>query len=73
MEFDDLFAQREAETMATDSLHAVMERLPLVRFADSTYAGRLIMQHLRRLRIAPRRVSSRSGRSTQLRRLARLT
>ena len=40
----------------TDSLHAVMERLPLVRFADSTYAGRLIMQHLRRLRIAPRRV-----------------
>ncbi len=40
----------------TDSLDAVQQRLPLVRFADSTYAGRLIMQHLRRLRFEPRRV-----------------
>ncbi len=40
----------------TDSLDAVQQRLPLVRFADSTYAGRLIMQHLRRLRFEPLRV-----------------
>ncbi|WP_127115585.1 LysR family transcriptional regulator [Shimia sediminis] len=40
----------------TDSLEAVQERLPLVRFADSTNAGRQIMQHLRRLRFEPRRV-----------------
>ncbi|MEM7073531.1 MAG: LysR family transcriptional regulator [Pseudomonadota bacterium] len=40
----------------TDSLDAVQERLPLVRFADSTYAGRLITQHLRRLSFEPRRV-----------------
>ncbi len=39
-----------------DSLDAVQQRLPLVRFADSTYAGRLIIQHLRRLRFEPRRV-----------------
>ena len=39
-----------------DSLDAIQERLPLVRFADSTYAGRLIMQHLRRLRFEPARV-----------------
>ena len=39
-----------------DSLEAVQDRLPLVRFADSTYAGRLIMQHLRRLRFEPGRV-----------------
>ncbi len=39
-----------------DSLEAVQNRLPLVRFADSTYAGRLIMQHLRRLKFEPGRV-----------------
>ncbi len=39
-----------------ESLEAVQARLPLVRFADSTYAGRQIMQHLRRLRHEPRRV-----------------
>ncbi|MEO0569327.1 MAG: LysR family transcriptional regulator [Pseudomonadota bacterium] len=40
----------------TDSLDAVQDRLPLVRFADTTYAGRQIMQHLRRLRFEPRQV-----------------
>ena len=40
----------------TDSLDAVQERLPLVRFADTTYAGRQITQHLRRLRFEPQRV-----------------
>jgi DNA-binding transcriptional LysR family regulator len=39
-----------------DSLEAVQDRLPLVRFADTTFAGRLIMQHLRRLRFEPGRV-----------------
>ncbi|MEM8776435.1 MAG: LysR family transcriptional regulator [Pseudomonadota bacterium] len=39
-----------------DSLEAVQDRLPLVRFADSTHAGRQIMQHLRRLRFEPRQV-----------------
>ncbi|MEL7282798.1 MAG: LysR family transcriptional regulator [Pseudomonadota bacterium] len=39
-----------------DSLDAVQARLPLVRFADTTFAGRLIMQHLRRLRFEPDRV-----------------
>ncbi len=39
-----------------DSLQAVQDRMPLIRFADSTYAGRLIMQHLRRLRFEPGQV-----------------
>ncbi|MEM9043600.1 MAG: LysR family transcriptional regulator [Pseudomonadota bacterium] len=39
-----------------DSLDAIQERLPLVRFSDSTYAGRLISQHLRRLRFEARHV-----------------
>lgn len=39
-----------------DDLDAIQQRLPLVRFADSTAAGRLIMQHLRRLRFEPDRV-----------------
>ncbi len=39
-----------------DSLEAIQNHLPLVRFSDSTYAGRLIMQHLRRLRFEPDRV-----------------
>ena len=43
-------------TGPTDSLDAVQERLPLVRFADTTYAGRQITQHLRRLRFEPQRV-----------------
>lgn len=44
------------DTGPVDSLEAVQTRLPLVRFADSTFAGRLIMQHLRRLRFEPGRV-----------------
>jgi len=39
-----------------DSLEAVQSKLPLVRFADTTYAGRQTMQHLRRLRFVPERV-----------------
>ena len=39
-----------------DDLDAIQERLPLVRFSDSTAAGRLIMQHLRRLKFEPDRV-----------------
>lgn len=40
----------------THSLEAVQDRLPLVRFGDTTNAGRQIAQHLRRLRFEPRRV-----------------
>lgn len=40
----------------TDSLEAIQTRLPLVRFGDTTYAGRQIAQHLRRLRFEPDRV-----------------
>ncbi|MEM7191231.1 MAG: LysR family transcriptional regulator [Pseudomonadota bacterium] len=39
-----------------DSLEAVQEQLPLVRFSDTTNAGRQITQHLRRLRFEPGRV-----------------
>ncbi len=39
-----------------DSLEDVQERLPLVRFADTTNAGRQIAQHLRRLKFEPGRV-----------------
>lgn len=39
-----------------DSLEAVQARLPLVRFGDTTNAGRQIAQHLRRLRFEPRKV-----------------
>lgn len=39
-----------------DSLEEVQERLPLVRFSDTTNVGRQIVQHLRRLRFEPRRV-----------------
>ena len=39
-----------------DSLEAVQERLPLVRFSDTTNAGRQITQHLRRLKFEPGRV-----------------
>ena len=39
-----------------DSLDAIQSQLPLVRFCDTTYAGRLIMQHLRRLRFEPDRL-----------------
>lgn len=39
-----------------DDLDAIQQRLPLVRFADSTAAGRLITQHLRRLKFEPDRV-----------------
>lgn len=41
---------------ATDSLEAVQEKLPLVRFGDGTNAGRQITQHLRRLAFEPTRV-----------------
>ncbi|MEM7237121.1 MAG: LysR family transcriptional regulator [Pseudomonadota bacterium] len=40
----------------TDSLEAVQDQLPLVRFADSTRAGRQTMQHLRRLKFVPERI-----------------
>ncbi|WP_171175715.1 LysR family transcriptional regulator [Ruegeria sp. HKCCA4633] len=37
----------------TESLEAIQTRLPLVRFGDTTNAGRQIAQHLRRLRFEP--------------------
>lgn len=38
-----------------DDLSAILERMPLVRFADTTSVGRQIEQHLRRLKLrAPR-------------------
>ena len=40
----------------TDSLEAIQRELPLVRFGDTTNAGRQIAQHLRRLRFEPDRV-----------------
>ena len=40
----------------TDSLEAIQKKLPLVRFGDSTNAGRQIAQHLRRLRFEADRV-----------------
>ncbi|WP_245815194.1 LysR family transcriptional regulator [Shimia gijangensis] len=40
----------------TDSLEAVQEYLPLIRFGDTTNAGRQIAQHLRRLRFEPKKV-----------------
>jgi DNA-binding transcriptional LysR family regulator len=40
----------------TDGLEAIEENLPLVRFGDTTNAGRQIGQHLRRLRFEPRKV-----------------
>ncbi|MEM9579481.1 MAG: LysR family transcriptional regulator [Pseudomonadota bacterium] len=40
----------------THSLDAIQQNLPLVRFADSTHAGRQIAQHLRRLRFEPGKV-----------------
>lgn len=40
----------------THSLEALQRELPLVRFGDSTNAGRQIAQHLRRLRFEPDRV-----------------
>lgn len=39
-----------------DSLESVQEQLPLVRFSDTTNAGRQITQHLRRLKFEPRQV-----------------
>lgn len=40
----------------TDSMEAIQQRLPLVRFGDSTNAGRQITQHLRRLKFEPEKV-----------------
>ena len=40
----------------THSLDAVLDRLPLVRFGDSTNSGRQIAQHLRRLRFEPGKI-----------------
>ncbi|MFA3915427.1 LysR family transcriptional regulator [Ruegeria hyattellae] len=40
----------------TDNLEAIQKRLPLVRFGDTTNAGRKIAQHLRRLRFEPDKV-----------------
>ena len=39
-----------------DSLETIQSRLPLVRFGDTTHAGRQIAQHLRRLRFEPSKV-----------------
>ena len=41
---------------STESLEAIQKRLPLVRFGDTTNAGRQIAQHLRRLRFEPDKV-----------------
>jgi len=41
---------------STQSLEAIQRELPLVRFGDSTNAGRQIAQHLRRLRFEPDKV-----------------
>ncbi|WP_234999166.1 LysR family transcriptional regulator [Ruegeria sp. AU67] len=46
----------EAYEGPTDSLEAIQTRLPLVRFGDTTNAGRQIAQHLRRLRFEPDKV-----------------
>lgn len=46
----------EAYDGPTDSLEAIQTRLPLVRFGDTTNAGRQIAQHLRRLRFEPDKV-----------------
>lgn len=46
----------EAYDGPTDSLEAIQKRLPLVRFGDTTNAGRQIAQHLRRLRFEPDKV-----------------
>ncbi len=40
----------------TESLEAIQRELPLVRFGDTTNAGRQIAQHLRRLRFEPDKV-----------------
>ncbi|MBG1232578.1 LysR family transcriptional regulator [Aestuariivirga litoralis] len=40
----------------TDSLDSIQKRLPLIRFADTTGVGRLITQHLRRIRLTPQEV-----------------
>ncbi len=40
----------------TNSLEAIQRELPLVRFGDTTNAGRQIAQHLRRLRFEPEKV-----------------
>ncbi len=39
-----------------DDLATILERMPLVRFADNTSVGRQIEQHLRRLKLRPPRV-----------------
>lgn len=43
-------------TGPTHSLEAIQLHLPLVRFGDTTNAGRQIAQHLRRLRFEPKKV-----------------
>ncbi len=40
----------------TETLEAIQSHLPLVRFGDTTNAGRQIAQHLRRLRFEPGKV-----------------
>ena len=51
-----LLALPEAYDGPTDSLAAIQSNLPLVRFGDTTNAGRQIAQHLRRLSFEPGRV-----------------
>ena len=53
---DYLLVLPETYDGPTDSLEAIQRKLPLVRFGDSTNAGRQIAQHLRRLRFEPDKV-----------------
>lgn len=53
---DYLLVLPETYQGPTDSLDAIQRELPLVRFGDSTNAGRQIAQHLRRLRFEPEKV-----------------
>lgn len=53
---DYLLVLPETYAGPTDSLEAIQRELPLVRFGDTTNAGRQIAQHLRRLRFEPDKV-----------------
>lgn len=51
-----LLVMPDAYDGPTESLESIQTRLPLVRFGDTTNAGRQIAQHLRRLRFEPDKV-----------------
>jgi len=53
---DYLLVLPETYSGSTNSLEAIQRELPLVRFGDTTNAGRQIAQHLRRLRFEPDKV-----------------